>query len=381
MKRTFVFKLYHSKKNRWIHLLIDIAADVYNHCLSLQKRFYRLYKQYIPPYRLQKHLTKLKKISRFSRWNQLGSQAIQEIVERLDNGYKRFFDAIKKKTKRKVYPPRFKSTHKYKSFTLKQAGFKLLGGNRIRIGKKVYKFFNSRDIQGEIKTLTVKRDALGDIYLNFSCEVRKEVVQESMTGKSAGFDFGLLTFCTSSEGEKIESPLFFKEKQKAMKKGCRSLSLKEKGSNQRKKARLSLSRLHRKIYRKRREFHFQLARRLLLKYDALIFEDLDLDSMKKKFGKKISDLGFHSFLQILKGYAERSGKIIHLIDRFKPTSKICSCCDHIIEELPLNIRFWTCTSCGATHDRDINAAINIHRVGASTLGLGNVRPTRLAIAV
>jgi putative transposase len=229
--------------------------------------------------------------------------------------------------------------------------------------------------------LTIKRDALGDIYLHFSCEVPKEIVQGSMTGKSAGFDFGLITFCTSSVGEKIESPQFFKEGQKAVKKACRSLSRKKKGSNQRKKARLSLSRLHRKIYRRRHDFHFKQGRQLLKKYDFLFFEDLNLNFMKKQFGKKVSDLGFHSFLQILKGCAEKSGKVVHVINRFEPTSKTCSCCGHTIKELPLKIRFWICGSCKAAHDRDINAAINIHRVGASTLGLGDVRPTQLAVAV
>ena len=381
MNKAFVFKLYRSKKNKALHRLIEIAADVYNHLLALQKRFYRLYKQYISPYRLQKHLTKLKQISRFQYWNQVGSQALQEIVERIDRGYKLFFGACKKQGKRKVYPPRFKPARKYRSFTLKQAGYKLLGTHSIRIKDKVYKFFNSRAIEGEIKTLTIKRDTLGDIYLCFSCEIQKREVQESMTGKSAGFDFGLITFCTSSEGKKIESPLFFKKQRKALKLAHRRLSRKQKGSNQRKKARLVVGRLHRKIYRQRREFHFQQARLLISRYDHLFFEDLDLHEMKQKYGRKVSDLGFHSFLNIVKHYADNQGKIVHLIDRFEPTSKKCSCCGEKTKNLSLKMRVWNCKKCGAVHDRDINAAKNIHRVGASTLGLGDVRPIQLAIAV
>ena len=101
--------------------------------------------------------------------------------------------------------------------------------------------------------------------------------------------------------------------------------------------------------------------------------------MKKRFGRKISDLGFHGFLQILRGYAEQYGKIVHCIDRFEPSSKTCSCCLKVIDKLPLKERFWRCAKCGAFHDRDINAAKNIHRVGTSTLGLGDVRPAKLAI--
>ena len=164
MRRTYLFKLYRSRKNRHLHALIDIASNVYNHLLALQRTFYRIHKKYVSLYRLHKHLTKLKSKQRFSHWNQLGSQASQEVVERLDKGYKRFFEALKKKSKRNICPPRFKSRVKYRSFTLKQAGYKLLSDNRIRIGKRIYKFFNSREIEGEIKTLTIKRDSLGDLY-------------------------------------------------------------------------------------------------------------------------------------------------------------------------------------------------------------------------
>ncbi len=381
MKRTYVFKLYRSKKNKKLHRLIEIASSVYNHLLALQKCFYRFYKSYIPLYRLQKHLTKLKQFQRFCHWNQLGSQALQEIAERIDKGYKRFFDALRKKREWKVCPPRFKPARKYKSFTLKQAGYKLFEDHCIRIGKEKYKFFKSRTIQGEIKTLTIKRDSLGDIYLCFSCEVKNEKVQESMTGKNAGFDFGLITFCTSSDEEKIESPLFFKRQQKALKHAHRKVSSKQKGSNQRKKAHLVVARLHRKVFRQRRAFHFEQARLLISRYDALFFEDLNLNAMKKRYGRKINDLGFHSFLQIVKNYAEQRGKIVHLIDRFEPTSKTCSSCGHAIKDLDLKVRSWCCEVCCTEHDRDINAAKNIFRVGTSTLRLGDVRPNKLAIAV
>jgi putative transposase len=159
--KTFCFKTYHSKKNRYLHNQISLAGEIYNHCIALHKRYYRMSKKSLNAYSLQKHLTKLKKRERYSHWNQLGSQAIQDIADRIDKAYKLFFR--NQKLGIKSGPPNFKKRRNYKSFTLKQAGYKLLEDNsrrynRIKIGNKIFKYFKSQDIQGSIKTITVKRD-------------------------------------------------------------------------------------------------------------------------------------------------------------------------------------------------------------------------------
>jgi len=131
-----------------------------------------------------KHIAKLRK--RIKYWQQVGSQACQEICQRIDKAYKLFFKQFKRGTR----PPSFKKTRKYKSFTLKQAGYKFLSGNKIRIGNRVYKFSKSREIKGKIKTLTVKRNNLGELFIL----VVSDHVDESfapVTGKIAGWDFGL----------------------------------------------------------------------------------------------------------------------------------------------------------------------------------------------
>ena len=166
--KTYKFKLYRSKKNKILVNQIKIASSIYNHSIALHKRYYKMFGKHLPKYKLQKHLTKLKKIPRYKYWNKLGSQAVQDITDRIDRAYRLFFRNLKHKIK--TSPPGFKSSRKYRSFTLKQAGYNILCGNRIKIGDKIYKYSKSREIEGKIKTLTVKQNNLGELNLCFSVE-------------------------------------------------------------------------------------------------------------------------------------------------------------------------------------------------------------------
>lgn len=372
--RTFKFKLYNNqKRNRQLHRQIEIAAEIYNHCIALHKRYYRWYGKYISAYRLKLHLTKLKAIPKFAHWSELGSQAIQDVVERIDKAYALFFSEHKKGNK-KIRPPTFKKRWNYKSFTLKQAGYKFLQGNYIRIGGDIYRYFKSRNVSGQVKTLTVKRDKVGDIYIIAVTNANPLSPNafggrvEQRTGKTVGFDFGLKTFLTASDGTIRESPQFFKEDQKKVRQANRNLSSKVKGSNNRRKAHIHLARVHRRIANRRDDFQWRLANTITDKYDVLCFETLNLDAMKRLWGKKISDLGFYSFLQKVKYLAAVKGKQVVFIDQWFASSKTCSVCGFKHENLSLRERAWTCPQCQTHHDRDLNAAVNIERVGASTLG-------------
>jgi putative transposase len=377
--KTFCFKTYHSKKNRYLHNQISLAGEIYNHCIALHKRYYRMSKKSLNAYSLQKHLTKLKKRERYSHWNQLGSQAIQDIADRIDKAYKLFFRNQKHGIKSGT--PNFKKRRNYKSFTLKQAGYKLLEDNRIKIGNKIFKYFKSQDIQGSIKTLTVKRDKLGDIYIHIVTDF-VETRTAPRTCEIVGFDFGLKTFLTVSNGEDIESPLFFHQNSNAIRKANRNLSKKQRLSNNRCKARKNFERLHKRIANQRADFHWKLADRLTDKYDFMFFETLNIKAMQMLWGKKICDLGFYSFMLKLKYLASVKSKTVFCIGRFEPSSKTCSVCGYIYKDLELKEREWRCPECVTLHDRDRNASYNILRVGASTLGLGDVIPTvMLAISV
>jgi len=379
MRKTFKYKLYQAKRNKHLHRQIDIGAWIYNHCIALHRRYYRLYGKSLNKYQLQKHITRLKKQEKYAAWNELGSQAIQDITDRIDRAYKLFFNSLKSDSK--VAPPGFRKRVKYKSFTLKQAGYSLLAGNKLKIGKKVYRFHHSRDIEGKVKTLTVKRDPLGDLYLYFSCDIKDQVINRAMTGKSAGFDFGLKTFLMpSDDSDPIQSPLFFKQGIKAVKRANKALSRKKKGSNHRKEARKHLARVHLSIANKRNDFHFKTAKALVDVYDVLCFEDLNIKAMQRLWGRKVSDLGFYNFLKIIECFCRQKGSELAFVDRFFPSSKMCHVCGYINKKLELKDRSWSCPDCGTVHDRDKNAAMNIHREGASSLGIGDVRPASQAIS-
>jgi putative transposase len=345
-------------------------------------------------YQLQKHITKLKKLPRYAFWNMLGSQATQDVTDRIDKAYKLFFGNLK--AGRRTAPPGFKKVKKYSSFTLKQAGWKLEGSNRLTIMGVRYKFSKSRNIIGKVKTVTVKRSKAGELYVYFVTEpsIPGELgdveiePSESLTGNSAGFDFGLKTFLKCSDGTDIESPLFLKpmlnRKAKLQKRFARC----KRGSSNWHSLKYSLAKLDEKIANQRRDFFFKLAHELTDKFDNLFFETLNLDGMKRLWGRKVSDLAFGTFLEVLKYVASTKGKIVHFVGRFYPSSKLCNCCGYKNNNLQLSDaegggfrhRYWRCPFCQAEHDRDGNAAVNILCEGASSLGLGDVRPIPQATA-
>ena len=369
-RKTFKYRLYTHKRNGHLHEQINVAGLIYNHCVALQRRYYRLFGGYIPKSRLQSHIAKLRKHNPL--WQKLGSQAVQQIVERVDNAYQRFFKWAKTRQGPRCSPPRFKRVRKYPSFTLKQAGWKLLEGNKIKIGSVVYRFVKSRELEGRIKTVTVKRNTLGKLYVCFSLIQQQPQIYEAATGKIGGFDFGLKTFLVDQDGNEYLSPQFLKAELAHLKQASRKLSSKRKGSNNRHKARLNLARKHEKVSNKRRDQHFKLSHRLLDQFDTLVFEDLNVRAMQRLWGRKVGDLGFADFLSILEYLSTKRGKRVLKLDRFEPTTQVCSACGQR-QKMPLKDRIYRCGDCGVELDRDHNAARNIFRVGASTLGLEGVR--------
>ncbi|WP_104686313.1 RNA-guided endonuclease InsQ/TnpB family protein [Helicobacter felis] len=368
---TYKQKLYSTSRNKHISKLLRLYGICYNHCIALHKRYYRLYKKHLKLYTLQKHITKLKRTARFAFLKILGSQTLQELVERIDKAYQKFF-------KKQGRPPRLKKVANYQSFTFKgKTGYKIQD-NIISFNGYGFKFVKTYDLVGKPKTLTIKRDNLGDYFLCLVCEKEDEPAKaeclkpfasEPAGGNSVGLDFGLKTFLTASDGTQIASPLFFSKFLPLIKSCSKSLSKKKRGSHRRLKARLRLARLHRKIKNLRTDFFYKLANSLAKQYTTIFIEDLNLKGMVKLWGRKINDLAFSEFVAIL----ERKTQVIK-IDRFYPSSKTCSSCGALKEDLSLKDRVFSCPSCGFSLDRDLNASVNIHRVGASTLGVEAVRP-------
>jgi len=373
--KTLKFKLYSHKRNKYLKRTINAAGVIYNHCIALHRRYHRIWGKHLNCAQLQKHIAKLRKRNPF--WQLVGSQAVQDICQRIDKAYQLFF----KHHKKGVRPPGFKKVKKYKSFTLKQAGYKFLGGNRVKIGSRVYQYWNSREIEGTVKTLTIKRTALGELFMVIVVDGYSLPEAKSETGKIAGFDFGLKSFLTCSEGFSIESPEFLKSSLTALRKASKSHSKKRTGSNNREQARKHLVRCHETISNRRRDWFWKLAHKLTDQFDVLCFETLNLKGMQRLWGRKVNDLALGDFLQILEWVAHKKSKQVIYIDPWYPSSKTCSCCGHILDELDLSVRRWRCPSCHQVNDRDENAALNIKRVGSSTLGVGNVRQSQTAIPV
>ena len=368
---TYKFRLHKHKKNRHLHRQIAIAGMIWHHCLALHKRYYRLTGKFLNKYAMMKHVAKLKSLEKYAFWRKAGSQAIQDIVERIDKSYQRFFKWAKTRQGLRCSPPKFKKVKKYKSFTLKQAGWKLLEGNKMLIQGRVYRFIKSREMKGCIKTVTVKRDAVGDLWLCIS--VRQErIIPEVTPSNAAGFDFGLKTFLTVSDGTSIESPQFLRQHLKDLAAAQRALSRKVCGSRNWREAKRKVARIQRRIADCRRDWFFKLAHSLTDKYDVLIFETLNLRGMTKLWGRKVNDLALAEFLKILGWIADLKGKIVRFVEQWFPSSKLCGGCGCIHDTLCLEDRHWRC-ACGCVNDRDGNASQNIKRAGIAALNREGVR--------
>ena len=180
VRRAYKYRLYRcDKKDRSLRHMIFVASTIWNHFVALQRRYYRLKRKYISLDQMNQHVLKLRKSKRFALWQDLHSQACQEICKRVDDGYQRFFAGLTK------HPPKFRKARKYRSFTFPQSGYKL-ESNTVAIAGKVYKFVKHREMGGKVKTLTVKCDAVGRLWLVFSVVEELNIEPISSTGKSGG---------------------------------------------------------------------------------------------------------------------------------------------------------------------------------------------------
>jgi putative transposase len=306
---------------------------------------------------MKNQVNKKRKNQRYALWRELHSQSCQDVCRRVDDAYQRFFNKLAKGR------PKFRKAKKYRSFTFPQSGYKV-EENTVTIDDTTYKFVKHREMGGHIKTLTIKRDKVGRLWLVFSV-IEKMSIGEARTGKSGGFDFGLKTFLTDDAGRPCSSPLFYTQSVNQTRHLHRQLSRKVEGSKHYKRARRALAKHSIDVANARLDHHFKLAHQLCDEYDVLYFEDLNLAGMKALWGRKVSDMGFAQFLSVLEWVAFKRGKTVVKIDRFTPTTKTCSSCGQK-HSLTLRDRTLNC-ACGLMIDRDHNAAINIKTAGASAV--------------
>ncbi|MCE2412624.1 transposase [Candidatus Poribacteria bacterium] len=263
MRKAYKHKLQNQSNTIRLGNMIDDMWDIHVHVLLLARRYYRMFGKNLSANRINKHITKLKKRTK-PHWADLPSQVIQDVVLRYGKSRDAFFDNIKARkageTTRKVGFPKIKPRQKYNSMTFTQAGY-TLEDNRIKINciDTWFSFHKHREINGVIKTITIKRDRCGDYWICFSCENVNDSEPKAKTGKSAGFDYGNKTFLTSDEGTKIESPQFFKQSLKTLRSLNKALSRKVKGSNNWYRTYRALARHHRKVARQREDWQWKRA--------------------------------------------------------------------------------------------------------------------------
>lgn len=320
-------------------------------------------------------LTVWKKTEELAYLCEVSSVPLQQCLRHLQVAFTNFFG------KRAKYP-RFKSRKKSrKSAEYTTSGF------RFRDGKlTLAKMREPLDIRwsrplpegATPSTVTVSQDAAGRWFVSLLCD-DPTVKPLPASGTAVGIDVGLDHLLTLSTGEKVSNPRLERRDRAALAKAQRDLAKKTKGSNNRARARRKVARVHARIADRRRDLLHQLTTRLVRENQTLVIEDLTVRNMVKNhsLARAISDAAWREFRSMLEYKAAWYGREVVVVDRFFPSSKLCSTCGTLRSKMPLNVRTWTCDSCGTTHDRDVNAAKNLLAAGRAVTACGaGVRPQR-----
>lgn len=283
----------------------------------------------------------------------------------LDDAFSRFFHKQCKK-------PKFKKKHECKqSFTYPQ-GVKVDSDIVLlpKIGR--VRFQKSCEIEGVIKRATIRKRVSG-WSVSLLCEIKIAAAPfvEVTPENSLGIDLGSVDLVTSSRAEKIPNPRHYRSTELKLKREQRRLSRKQMGSNNQCKQKRKVALLHERIANRRKDCLHKISRQLVDENQAIFAEDLNVLGIAKRMGKSVGDAGWSELVRQLHYKSKWAGKTFLRIGRYCPSSKKCSCCGFVHHELELSERTWLCPACGVLLDRDVNAAINIHREGLVTLAAGH----------
>ena len=361
--RTFKYRLIPSKSQRTklMHTL-ELCRWVYNETLATRKNAWERDHQSLSLYDTNKLLTIWKQERPELR--NVYSQVLQNVQGRVDLAFQAFFRRVK--AGEKPGYPRFRGYGWYDSFTFKQFGFELVDNGLFLSKIGTVKIILHRPLEGKIKTLTIQRDAVGNWYACFACEVEPQPLP--FNDLAIGVDMGLVCFAKFSYGEWIDNPRFFRRDEKELAKVQRKLSKAEQGTPERAKRRRAVQHIHQRIANRRRNFGHQESRKLVNNFGFMAFEDLRIRNMLQnhRLAKSISDAAWRQLIQYTTYKAENAGRVVVLVEP-RNTSQRCSGCGEMVEK-SLDIRVHECPVCGLVMDRDQNAAINILRLGLESLG-------------
>ena len=392
--RAFKYRIYPNReaagKLQWT---LDRCRELYNAALAERKEAYRMAGRSISYYEQKRDLVEIKTDIR-PEYKDIASHVLQDVLLRVEKAYKAFFRRVKNGEKPGF--PRFKGRNWYDSFCYPDgAGWKLEIGekqhaklNLSKIGDIRVKLH--RPIEGKIKTCTIKREG-EHWYVVFSCEVEAEALPLSY--EDVGIDLGITHFAALSDGTFIESPRCYRRAEKKLRRLQEALSRKKRGSHRRKRAVKLVAKAQRKVRSQRRDFHHKGSRKLVNRYQVIVFEDLAPANLSKApkpkqdkngkylpngaaakggLNKSILDAGWNSFTEMVKAKAASAGRTVLFVNP-SYTSQACSGCG-TIRKKDLSERWHSC-ECGRELDRDTNAAINILVLGQKQLS-GRTDPTR-----
>jgi putative transposase len=306
---------------------------------------------------MSRELTKMKKKEEYKWLNDVSRQCVDNSIKNLDVAFNRFFQ---KKTKY----PRFKRKQNKQSFQTSNyfCRMRIRGVQIPHIG--VLKCsLDGLPEDYKLISITTSKDPTGKCFAAISFETNIPDPKIDKNKPIIGIDFGLKTFITTSDGQKIEHPQFFKQEEKRLRRYNRRLSRRKEKSRRRRVAKQRIALLHEKIRNRRSDFLHKLSSKMIRENQAIYLEDLCLKGMMGRFGKGIGDIGWREFTRQLEYKGKWYGCKVEKIDRFFPSSKLCSSCGKIKNDLTLSDREWTCPSCQTHHDRDVNAAINVLEYG------------------
>ncbi|MEV8560587.1 RNA-guided endonuclease TnpB family protein [Streptomyces sp. NPDC051917] len=376
VKRAFKYRLYPTDAQAAeLSRTFGCVRKVYNMALAARTEAWVLRQERVNYNATSAMLTAWKKTEELAYLNDVSSVPLQQTLRHLQAAFTHFF------AKRAKYP-RFKSRKKSrKSAEYTTSAFRFRDG-RLTLAKMaepldiVWSRALPEDAQPS--TVTVSQDAAGRWYVSLLCE-DPGIKPLADNGKAVGVDAGLDHLLTLSTGEKVSNPRHERRDRVRLAKAQRELSRKARGEGaNRAKARRKVARIHARIADRRRDHLHKLTTRLVRENQTIVIEDLTVRNLLKngRLARAISDAAWREFRSMLEYKAQWYGREVIAVDRWFPSSKLCSNCGTLQDKMPLSVRTWTC-DCGVTHDRDVNAARNTLAAGLAVSACGaGVRPQR-----
>lgn len=369
-EKCYKFRIYPTEEQeRQIQRTFGCCRYVYNYYLAKRKELWETEKKTMSYFDCTKDLTQLKKTDEFLK--EVDVTALRTCLKDLDMAYQNFFRGRKKN--QNIGYPKFKSKKdRQKTYRSNNTINSIcVNGREIKLPKlgnvKCRGF--DQGIQGRILSATIEQTPAGDYYCAICC-TDVEIEQLPKTGNTCGVDMGIKELATLDNGTKYTNNKYASENERRLAKLQRALSRKKKGSNRWEKNRIRVAKLQERIANQRKDNLQKVTTELIRQYDTICVEDLNVKGMEQnsRLAKSVADASFYEFRRELEYKAEWYGKKIAVVDRFFPSSQICSACgERFGGTKDLNVRKWACPHCGTEHDRDVNAAKNILAEGLKAI--------------